>query len=110
MEKKVDMDAADVEKNKGLAIVAYIIFFIPLLAAKDSRFAMYHANQGLLLLITAVVLNMLGGIIPIIGWFLIMPLGNLFVFVLFIIGIVHAASGKAQPLPLIGKFSIIPLP
>jgi hypothetical protein len=33
--------------NKVMAILAYIIFFIPLLAARDSHFAMYHANQGL---------------------------------------------------------------
>jgi uncharacterized membrane protein len=110
MENKPVMDAADIEKNKGLAIVAYIIFFIPLLAAKDSRFAMYHANQGLLLLLTALILNLISGLIPIIGWFIIMPLGNLFVFILFIIGIINAAGGKARPLPLIGKINIIPLP
>ncbi len=49
METQVNLqpDPEDVEKNKAMAILAYIIFFIPLLAAKESKFAMYHANQGL---------------------------------------------------------------
>jgi uncharacterized membrane protein len=100
-------DKADVEKNRGMAILAYFIFFIPLLAAKDSKFALYHANQGLLLLLSAVVVNIVGGIIPIIGWFLILPLGNLFCLVLFILGIVNASKGAMKPLPMIGGISII---
>lgn len=97
----------DAEKNKLFAILAYIIFFIPLLAARDSKFAMYHANQGLLLLIAGVVLNIVGGIIPFIGPLIIMPLGNLAVFILFIIGVLNAAGGRAKPLPYIGNYQII---
>ena len=46
--------AADIEKNKAVGILAYILFFIPIIAARDSKFAMYHANQGLALFIVAV--------------------------------------------------------
>lgn len=101
------IDEADIEKNKGIAAVAYILFFIPLLAAKDSRFALYHANQGLLLLLLAMAINVIGGIIPLIGWFLILPLGNLFVFILFVLGLVNALQGRTKPLPLIGGIQII---
>jgi len=101
------IDEADIEKNKGIAAVAYILFFIPLLAAKDSRFAMYHANQGLVLLLLALAINVIGGIIPLIGWFLILPLGNLLVFVLFIFGLVNSLQGQTKPLPLIGGIQII---
>lgn len=97
----------DVEKNKAIAILAYIIFFIPLLVARDSKFAMYHANQGLLVFLTALAVNIVGTIIPIIGWFIISPLGNLFVLVLVIIGIINAAGGRVKSLPLIGKIEII---
>ncbi|GAA3403312.1 DUF4870 domain-containing protein [Paenibacillus hodogayensis] len=100
-------DPADVEKNRTIAIVAYILFFVPLLAAKDSRFAMYHANQGLLLLILAMAVNVIGSFIPFLGWFLIVPLGNIAVFVLFIIGVINAANGRMQQLPLIGQFKIL---
>ena len=48
-------DSTDVEKNKALAIVGYIIpilFFIPLVTdAKNSPYAKFHANQQLNLLL-----------------------------------------------------------
>jgi len=97
----------DIEKNKGMAILAYIIFLIPLLAAKDSKFAMYHANQGLVLFLLALAVNVVGGIIPFIGWFIILPLGNLLVVVLAILGIINAAKGETKPLPLIGGFKLL---
>ncbi len=101
-------EPTDIANNKGMAIVAYILFFVPLLAAKHSKFAMYHANQGLALFLTAVAVNIVSSIIPIIGWLLIGPLGNLGVFVLAIIGILNAVGGRCKPLPLIGGFRIIP--
>lgn len=101
------VDKADAEKNKGMAILAYIIFFIPLLAAKDSKFAMFHANQGLVLFLAAVAVNIVGSIIPIIGWFLILPIGLLAITVLAIMGIINAAKGEMKPLPMIGGFTII---
>ena len=57
MNKTADLtdqfDKADVEQNKVMAILAYfgILVLIPILAAKDSKFARFHANQGLLLCI-----------------------------------------------------------
>jgi len=100
-------DKDDIEKNKAMAILAYIIFLLPLLAAKDSKFAMYHANQGLVLFLLALAVNVVGGIIPFLGWFVILPLGNLFVVVLAILGIVNAAKGEAKPLPLIGGIKLL---
>jgi len=100
-------DPQDVEKNRVMAILAYIIFFIPLIAARDSRFAMYHANQGLVLFLAAVVVNIVGGIIPFIGWFLILPIGWIAVLLLAIIGIINSSKGEMKPLPLIGGISII---
>lgn len=100
-------DDADIGNNKIYGILAYILFFIPLIAARESRFAMYHANQGLLLLITAVAINIVGTIIPILGWLIILPIGNLIVFVFVVIGIVNAANGKCKELPIIGKYTLL---
>lgn len=97
----------DAEKNMAMGILAYLLFFIPLLAARESRFAMYHANQGLVLFLTALVVNILGGFIPVVGWFFLIPLLNLAVMVFAIIGIINAAQKKMVPLPLIGKFQLI---
>ena len=98
---------ADVEKNKVMAILAYILFFVPLLAAKDSPFAMYHANQGLLLFLMSVSVNIIGYLVPIIGWFIVLPVGGIAVLVFMILGIINAANGQMKPLPLIGGISIL---
>lgn len=103
----MSFDQSDIEKNKVMGILAYILFFVPLLAARESRYAMYHANQGLILFLVALGVNIVGGIIPFLGPLLIIPLGNLCVFVLMILGIINAANGKQAPLPLIGNFQII---
>lgn len=100
-------DSADIEKNKVMAILAYLIFFIPLLAARDSKYAMYHANQGLILFLVALGVNIVGQIIPFLGWFIILPLGNLIVFVFVVLGIINAAGGQRKPLPVIGQFEIL---
>lgn len=113
----------DVHQNKAMAILAYFIFFLPLLAAKDSRFARYHANQGLIVLIAYVALYLvqvilsailfaglaagslaLGGFAIVSLLFTLIYLGLL---VLLILGIINAAQGKAKPVPLIGGFTLI---
>lgn len=100
-------DTADAEQNKVMAILAYILFFIPMLAAKDSRFAMYHANQGLVLFLFTLIANVVGGIIPVIGWFVILPLAGIASLVFAIMGIINAANGLMKPLPLIGGVNIL---
>ncbi len=104
---ELQAEPTDIANNKGMAILGYILFFIPLLAAKQSRFAMYHANQGLILFLALVAINIVSTIIPVIGWLLIGPLANLALFILAILGIVNAAGGKCKPLPLIGGFKLI---
>lgn len=101
-------DPQDVEKNKAMAILAYIVFFVPLIAARESRFAMFHANQGLVLFLTAVA----GYIVCMILSFLLiglilMPLWMIAMLVLVVIGIINASKGEMKPLPMIGGFTII---
>lgn len=98
---------SNADSDRAIAALAYIIFFLPLLAAPESKFGKYHANQGLLLLIFAITINVVGGAIPIIGWFLILPIGWLITAVLFLIGFANALAGKQKPLPMIGNFTII---
>jgi len=100
-------DAKDVEQNKVMGILAYIIFLVPLLSAKDSPFAKYHTNQGLILFLTGVVGNVIGGIIPIIGWFLILPAVWIGWLVLAIMGIINANNGEMKPLPIIGNYTLL---
>ncbi|MFB4162141.1 hypothetical protein ACE1TF_19910 [Geomicrobium sp. JSM 1781026] len=102
IQKRPDRDA---EENMGLGIVAYILFFVPLLAAKDSAFARHHANQGLLLLLLVIAVNVIGNI-PLIGW-LLYPVGMLLVLVLFVVGIVNATQKTKKSLPIIGGINLI---
>ncbi len=103
-------DASDVDQNKPFAIIGYIIpilFFIPMLAEKKSPFGMFHAKQQLNLLLAGIAVNIVGGIIPILGWFIILPIGSIIIIVLAIMGIINAAKGEMKKLPIIGGFQII---
>jgi uncharacterized membrane protein len=96
------------KKNNGMAIIAYIIFFIPLLTeAKNDPFVKYHVKQGLVVFIGWIVVWIIGyflGYVFYVGWMLVRLL-NLFLLVLVIIGIMNAVKGKRKPLPIIGKFA-----
>lgn len=108
----------DIEQNKVMGILAYIgiLVLVPIFAAPKSKFARFHANQGLVLLISeilyTVAYNILSVILYSIYWRLgfIVSLIGLFgiaFFVLAIMGIINAASGKAKELPIIGKFKVL---
>lgn len=111
----------DIKQNKTMAILAYFLFFLPLLAAKESLFARYHANQGLVLLIAYVAIGIVQSILNAIlfaamtfGSFgalgivsLIFTLAYLGLAALGIIGIINAAQGKTKPMPIIGGITII---
>ncbi len=97
-------DPADIEKNKAMGLLGYLIFFIPLLAAKDSPFAKFHANQGFVLFLSYIVASVLW-IIPILGW-IAAPIVYIVITVLSIMGIINALGGKAINLPIVGKLKI----
>lgn len=95
----------DIEKNKTMAILAYFIFFIPLLTdAKDSKFAKFHANQALLVWLVGVVSWFLT--VTFFGAIIGLPL-SLVAFVLWIIGLMNAVNGQMKRLPVIGGIDII---
>ena len=101
-----EFDLADIEKNKTMAGLAYLLFFLPLIVCPDSKYAKFHANQGLILLIVSIAGNVILGMIPVIGW-VIMPFFGIGVLVLGIMGLINGFGGKAKRLPLIGKFDIL---
>lgn len=113
-----EFDPQDIEKNKFMAILAYfgILVIIPILAAKESKFARFHSNQGLILCIAAILYSVaysiLSSVILSISWhlyWLVSIIGLLgFAFLIwFVIGIINAAQGKAKELPLIGHFKLL---
>jgi uncharacterized membrane protein len=107
----VQSDANDVQQNKVMAILAYVLFLIPLLAAKESKFAMYHANQGLILFIAGVIGSVVVGILTTISFGILGvclgPLFTLAYFIFMILGIINAANGEMKPLPYIGNYTLL---
>lgn len=93
-------DKKDAEENKIYAVLSYlsILVLVPLLAKKESKFAMFHAKQGLVLLVGWII-----------GWLLsfvfIGFLVNIVLIVFSVMGIINAATGKYTKLPLVGDLS-----
>ena len=107
---------SDVERNKVFAIIAYFIFFVPLIAAKDSPYAKYHANQGFIIFLLSVAVYILFGIITAVllpAFLFNFGIVSLFsglsflcsmgILVLAIFGIVNAAKGEMKPVPIVGN-------
>lgn len=112
-------DRNDIEANKGMAILSYIfiLWLVPLLAAPNSKYARFHANQGLVLFILECSLGVIvflvglamgllgtvGGIVSWIVWAVVLIIDLCFA----IIGILNAVNGTAKQLPVIGAISLI---
>lgn len=94
-------DEKDIEDNKLIAALSYlgILVLIPLLAKKESKFAQFHAKQGLVFL-GVFIIGMFVFWIPLIGWILWLT-----VVVFDIIAIVQALSGKYWKVPVIGDLA-----
>ncbi len=93
------------QNDKTMAILAYILFFIPLLAVRNrSEFLNHHTNQGLILFIFAVAGSIVSSILPIPFLGLIIWIADIFFFVY---GIMQASSGSMGRLPVIGGIDII---
>ena len=113
----VPSDIRDAQDNKAMAVLAYIIFLIPLLAAKESRFARYHTNEGLVLFLASLVLSIvytvLTTVLTAISWRLGLAVGGILWLIFFVptilavIGIINACKGEMKPLPLIGGIVIL---
>lgn len=53
--EKIKLDKMEIREGKGVAWLAYLLFFIPLLFRKNNRFVRLHANEGLELNIMEIV-------------------------------------------------------
>lgn len=112
----------DIKENKIMAMLAYLLFFLPLVTepAKHSRFARFHANQSLVFWIFCVAIMIVTQILNSVFysmfwenaglWFII----SLIFWLIYVVVAIAAASGmwraykgKWKRLPLIGRITII---
>jgi len=124
--KKIDKN--DIEKNKIMAIFAYFgpLSLIPFFASKESKFAQYHAKQGLNLFIIELIVGVISYFLTAIfempkcnvsgtecgifaPWWISIPIDfvQLILGIIAIIGIVYACQGKAKEVPILEKMKII---
>ncbi|MFA5076271.1 MAG: hypothetical protein WC480_02530 [Patescibacteria group bacterium] len=98
-EKKVNsVDQKDIDDNKIVAALSYfwVLCLVPLLSKKESKFAQFHAKQGLILFALEVVCSLV--------WFLL-PLFTIVFVVVSIIGIVKVLNGEYWKMPIIGNYA-----
>jgi uncharacterized membrane protein len=107
----------EAQDNKVIFILSYILFFLPLISCPESKVGRFHANQGLVLLITSVAghiaLSILNSIILAISWrlwaitSLLSWIWVIAISALAIIGMINANKGEQKPLPIIGGITIL---
>lgn len=112
-------DQEDVKKNKTMGVLAYlgILVFIPICAGdRHSPYVRFHSNQGLVLFITNVIVDLLDG-----NWIngmnfffdfssvfdTVFDVIQLVLFIFLILGIKAACKGEIKELPVIGKIRIL---
>ncbi|GFI56472.1 hypothetical protein IMSAG013_01534 [Clostridiales bacterium] len=120
-------DKKDIERNKGISVLSYLgfLFLVPYFAAQKSKFARFHAKQGMVLFIFEFAVNVIMAILKAIfnviyyGTFTVFTwiripniiltsvhsLLGLAALALTIVGIINVVQGKAKELPVIGKFA-----
>lgn len=100
-EKKSTAKDKDVEDNKAIAALSYawILCLVPLLGKRKSKFAQFHAKQGLVLFIAELVGSLL-------FWFPFFGQLLMLIFVVVsILGIYKALSGEWWKIPYVYSWS-----
>lgn len=116
--KDIDgFDPQDIEENKVISGLSYILFFLPLVVCPTSKFGKFHANQSLVLLITAICGNIAISILSSIFISISIALGlittllglifGIGILVFYILGLINGFNGRAKELPIIGRIKVI---
>ena len=103
------------QQKKLVAALSYvfgILFFLPLVMYPDDEFAKFHANQGLAVLLTAIIGEAVFGVLSIIPvlkvvFGILCGVFGALILILCILGVVNAVNGEKKELPLIGKIRLL---
>lgn len=117
-DRTAQFDSGDIAENKAAAAFSYfgILVIVPLFMAKGSKYARWHAGQGLALLAASVIYStaysVLAGLLLPVSWefyyaLRIIRLAWLAFPLLSVLGAANAVSGKAAELPVIGKIRLL---
>ena len=107
------VDSKEVEEGKVFAVLSYVLsliglpFFLVPLIMRNNEFSLYHSKQSLLICLAGIALSIVG--VPLIAiciGAILLPIGGILLFVLAVIGAIHASKGEMVPVPLIGKLAV----
>lgn len=98
-------------EDRTVAILSYLTiigFIVALVLHSNKKTALggYHLRQCLGMIVTAIALSIGGMVlmfIPIIGWLTVMAAWIGFL-VLWVMGLIAAASGQQKPVPVLGAY------
>ncbi|MFA5248266.1 MAG: hypothetical protein WC415_03400 [Patescibacteria group bacterium] len=95
--KPLSVDEKDATNNKYTAVLSYIwiLFLIPLIMKKDSKFCQFHAKQGLVLFIISLI-----SWFPLFGWII-----GIAVLVVSLIGVLKVLAGEYWNIPYINDWA-----
>lgn len=96
-----DKKDRDVEENKTIAALSYawILCLVPLLGKRDSKFAQFHAKQGLILFIVEIAAGLVMWF-PVLGQLLMLAL-----LIFSVMGIIKALNGEWWKAPYLYEWS-----
>ncbi len=99
--KMISADELDAEQNSGVAALSYlwILFIVPLLGKRNSKFAQFHAKQGMILFGIELIAGMFAWF-PIFGQLIILSL-----IVVAVMGAVKALNEEWWEIPYINAWS-----
>lgn len=97
--EKISLDKMEVREGRGVAWMAYILFFIPLLFKRQNRFVRLHANSGLRLNLIEII----GGVLFALQFFIKPEQENiqLLITCASIVGLVLLAGCAIMIIPMI---------
>jgi uncharacterized membrane protein len=78
-----------------------LVFFI---LEKENKFVRFHAMQSILYSVALIIVNVVLGVIPVLGW-AVLALVNIAGVVLWIILMVRAYQGEKYKLPILGDIA-----
>ncbi len=98
--KKVVASSKASDEGKTIAIISYItwigwVIALVMNVEKKDDFAKFHIRQTLLIMIGSLL-----AWIPVIGW-----IWGVFLFILWIIGLISAINGEKKEIPVLGHLA-----
>ncbi|MDX1920087.1 MAG: hypothetical protein SFU25_05045 [Candidatus Caenarcaniphilales bacterium] len=95
------------DKQKQMALMAYLVFFVPLLTKefKEDEFVKFHVKQGLVVAIIVAASYILGLILHGFLGVTLLMVGILTFIVGLGLGAKNVLDSEMKPLPFIGQFA-----